>query len=298
MKSPASGYVSQILKGNETAEDWINKADSILNLEDLAGEASELNSIRSDLSDVLHDSDIGIDADIADWEEILDSISFMEQTVDMLSDETLATTTKFNTAHYAAYNFDCFIKPDGDASITGTDFKSIHGAKSPDSEYIITGIEGNGAVVKVEVLMAHIFILGNMLSDYADEKIRNTMYAIACVISDIIFAISEGTVNIDPRIIQVGLTFYLALVQGIKDVWDIVQGNRATFFGYEDVDMVTMGYRDILYLLALCTPEEDMLERSVEILQRDYGDICTGISLEADFRGHVYTLEKSYQLYQ
>ena len=298
MQSPASSYVSKILSGNETAEEWINKAGDILNIEDLVEETDGINSIRSDINDMLHDSDLGIDIDIEDWESLLGTVSFMEHAVGILQDESLATTTKFNTSHYCAYNFDCWLPPDGDCSITGTEFKYIHGEKKADCEYIITGLDRVPAVLEVETIMCHIFVLGNILKDYADEKIRNTLYAIAVVISEIITAISEGTVKIDPKIIAFGLTVYVAMVQGLKDLWDILQGDRAVFFDYDGVDMITLSYRDILYLMAVCTPEEELLQRSVEILTRDYGNLYTGIELEAEFRGTTYTLEKSYQLYQ
>ena len=298
MQSPAAGYVSKIIGGDETAEQWIGKAGELLNLEELISEADGLNSIRYEFSSAMYDSDIGLDVDIADWEAVLNSLAFMEKSVEMLSDESLATTTKFNTAHYCAYNFDCWIPPKGDGSITGTEFKSIHGDKKADSEYIITGLDKNAAVFKVELVMAHILTLGNFLKDYADEKIRNTLYAIASVISDIIYAISEGTVDIDPRIIQVGLTIYCAIAQGLKDVWDIMNGDRAVFFDYDGVDMITMSYRDFLYIMALSTPEEDLLDRCLEVLNRDYGTLYKGITLEADFRESTYSLGKSYQMYQ
>jgi len=298
MQSPAAGYLSKIMQGNETAEQWIEKAGELLNIEELISEADGLNNIRSDFSDALHDSDIGLDVDIEDWESIINTVSFLENAVEMLSDESLATTTKFNTAHYCAYNFDCWLPPTGDGSINGTEFKSIHGNKQADSEYIITGLDRVPAVFMVETIMCHIFVLGNFLKDYADEKIRNTIYAIAEVISAIIFAVSEGAADIDPRIIAFGLTIYVAIAQGLKDLWDILNGNRAVFFDYDGYKMITMSYRDILYLIALCTPEEELLDRSLEILSRDYGTLYKGITLEADFRGSTYSLSKSYQLYQ
>ena len=298
MQSPASGYLSQIIKGDETAEEWIGKAGDLLNIDELLEEASGLNSIRSEFSDAIHDSDIGIDVDVADWEEILQTMSALESATESVTDASLATTAKFNTSHYCAYNFDCWIAPDGDASINGTEFKSIHENKQADAEYIITGLGAFPAVMKTEIMISHVLVLANVLKDYANETIRNTIYAIACVISEIIFAVSEGTVNIDPRIIAVGLTIYCAIVQAIKDLWSIVKGQRAVIFEYEGVNMVTFNYRDFLYLFSLCTPEEELLERSLEVLNRDYGTLYKGITLEADFRGNTYSLEKSYQIYE
>ena len=62
--------------------------------------------------------------------------------------------------------------------------------------------------------------------------------------------------------------------------------------------MVTFSYRDFLYLFALCTPVEELLERSHAVLERDYGELYKGITLEADFRGDAYSVTKSYQLYE
>ncbi len=298
MKSPAAGYVSEMIKGSETVEEWFNKAGGVINIEDYLDESDDLNAIKSDFNDVIHESDLGIDVDIADWEGILNTVSFIESVVDTASDESMGTMSKFTTAHYCAYNFDCWIPPEGDASINGTLFKSIHGSRCADSEYIITGMEKNSAVFSIEFMILHVLILGNYLKDYADEKIRNTIYAISEVISMIIYAVSEGAADIDPRIIAAGLTLYVAMVQALKGFFDILQGQRATFFEYDGKKMITLNYRDFLYLLALTKSEDDMLGRTLEVLTRDYGDLYKGLTLEADFRGSTYSIGKCYQLYE
>ena len=145
--------------------------------------------------------------------------------------------------------------------------------------------------------MVHVLIGSAMLKDYADEKFRNTMYAIAEVLSDIIFAISEGTINIDPRIIQAGLTFYCAIFQSMKEFWTVVKGGRAVIFEYDGQKIVTYNYRDFLFLFCLLVPEDKLLERALSVLERDYGELYKGITLEADFRGNTYQITKSYRLY-
>ena len=44
---------------------------------------------------------------------------------------------------------------------------------------------------------------------------------------------SEGAADIDPRIIAAGLTLYVAMVQALKGFFDILHGQRATFFEYD-----------------------------------------------------------------
>ena len=298
LKSPAAGYVSEMIKGSESAEDWIDKANGVIDIEEYIEESDELDDIKSDFNSAIHDSDFGIDVDIADWEGILNTVSFMENVVDTVSEESMTPMSKFMTAHYCAYNFDCWLPPDGDASINGTQFKSIHGDKCADSEYIITGMEKNSAVLSIDFMILHILILGNYLKDYADEEIRNTIYAVADVISMIIYAVSEGSADIDPRIIAAGLTLYVAMVQALGGFFDIIQGQRATFFEYDGKKMITLSYRDFLYLLALVKPEDELIDRSLEVLTRDYGCLYKRIAIEADFKGSTYYLEKSYQLYE
>lgn len=298
MQSPAAGYVSDMIKGSEDASQWIGKAGEALNLDEILEQAADLDDIRADYKDTVKDIELDIDIDIDDWEDLLDTLSFLETTMDNLTDMSVPVMTKMNVSHYCAYNFDCCFAPDGDASITGTEFSSIHGDKQADAEYIITGLEDYPAIFKVEYLMVQVLIVSNMLKDYANEEFRNTMEVLGQIISTIISAVSEGTVNIDYRIIAAGLTYICASFQSIKDFYQVIKGQRAVIFEYEGEKMVTFSYRDFLYLFALCTPVEELLERSHAVLERDYGELYKGITLEADFRGDSYSVTKSYQLYE
>ena len=298
MQSPAAGYVSDMIKGSEDASQWIGKAGEALNLDEILEEAADLDDIRANYKDTVKDIELDIDIDIDDWEALLDTLSFLETTMDNLTDMSDPVMTKMNVSHYCAYNFDCCFAPDGDASITGTEFSSIHGDKQVDAECIITGLEDYPAIFKVEYLMVQVLIVSNMLKDYANEEFRNTMEVLGQIISTIISAVSEGTVNIDYRIIAAGLIYICASFQSIKDHYQVIKGQRAVIFEYEGEKMVTFSYRDFLYLFALCTPVEELLERSHAVLERDYGELYKGITLEADFRGDAYSVTKSYQLYE
>ncbi len=298
MQSPAAGYVSDMIKGSEDASQWIGKAGETLNLDEILEEAADLDDIRADYKDTVKEIELDIDIDIEDWEALLDTLSFLESTMDNLTDMSDPVMTKMNVSHYCAYNFDCCFAPDGDASITGTEFSSVHGDKQVDAECIITGLEDYPAIFKVEYLMVQVLIVSNMLKDYANEEFRNTMEVLGQIISTIISAVSEGTVNIDYRIIAAGLIYICASFQSIKDFYQVIKGQRAVIFEYEGEKMVTFSYRDFLYLFALCTPVEELLERSHAVLERDYGELYKGLTLEADFRGDTYSVTKSYQLYE
>ena len=298
MKSPAAKYVSDILKGSESATEWIQKAGNALNIDELTGEAEFIDSLSSDYKQAMKDYGIELDMDIAGWESFLKTISFLEK-LDFYTDEkSPGILEKLNVSHYCAYNFDCHFRPDGDSSLAGYDFNSIHGKKKADSEYIITGKGTYPAVLEVEFYIAHILIASCVLKDYANEQFRNTMEVIGRIISAIISAVSDGTVNIDYRLIAAGLTFFCAAVQAIKEFHAVLKGKRAVIFEYDNEKIVTFNYRDFLYIFCLCTPEDKLLDRSREILERDFGKLYKGLTLEADYGGNTYKLTKSYQLYE
>lgn len=298
MESPAADYVAQIIKGSDTAEQWISKAGDALNLDELLEEAANIDSLRQDYADSIRESGIGLDVDVANWEQFLDILSGMESFGNTLSDASFCTTTKFFTSHYCAYNFDCIMPQKGDTSLNGTSFDAIHGTTKADLEYIIAGDNDYFTLYGLHMKLIYILTAGNMLTDFADETYRNTINAISEVISIIISAVSEGAVNIDYRIIAVGITYYVALIQSIKDYLDLYKGERIVFFKYEDMDLIKFSYRDFMLLFCLFTPEEDLLKRSLHVLKRDYGTLYKGVRLEADFRGETYYVEKSYQLYE
>ena len=123
------------------------------------------------------------------------------------------------------------------------------------------------------------------------------MEVLGQVISAIILAVSEGSVDIDPRLIAAALTFCCAAFQTIPLFIKLTHGDRAVLLKYEDEKLITFNYRDILYLAALCAPTGTLLERMTKVLERDYGKLYKGIKIETDFRGSTYSLEKSYSLY-
>ena len=83
----------------------------------------------------------------------------------------------------------------------------------------------------------------------------------------------------------------------MKEFWTVVKGGRAVIFEYDGQKIVTYNYRDFLFLFCLLVPEDKLLERALSVLERDYGELYKGITLEADFRGNTYQITKSYRLY-
>ena len=297
MQSPAAGYLVKIIGGSESAEEWIKKAGDTLNIDDLAKEAADMDSISKEYKNAVKDFGIDIKLDMENFDALLKTMSKLEKGVSIVSDSSDAVFTKFSVSHYCAYNFDCHMRPKGDTSINGSDFRAIHGNSRADSEYIITGHDKVRAVAEIELMMYHVLLLSNILTDLANEKFRNTMEVLGQIISAIIKAVSEGSVNIDPQLIAAALLVCCAGFQTIPDFTKIIQGERVNIFEYEGEKMVTFNYRDFLYLYALCVPTDTLLERGITILEKDYGKLYKGIKIETDFRGSTYSVEKTYSLY-
>ena len=63
----------------------------------------------------------------------------------------------------------------------------------------------------------------------------------------------------------------------------------------DELDLFTVGKLEFL------RPDEENFPAFAlagEVLERDYGELYKGLTLEADFRGNTYSVTKSYQLYE
>ena len=116
-------------------------------------------------------------------------------------------------------------------------------------------------------------------------------------LSAIIAAVSEGSVDIDYRIITVALIVLLATFKAGKDIVALRKGERVTLVKVKDKDLITAGYRDFLFLFMQAVPDETMEKRALTILTRDFGDLYTGITGTADTGLKKISVSRSYALY-
>jgi hypothetical protein len=200
-------------------------------------------------------------------------------------------------ANYFSYNFDCSLKQDLDSSINGTDFKDIHSKNKDDTEYILTGLTGNKAFAAVNFLMLQVLTGTNFMRDYTDKEYRTKVDCVSKVISAIIAAISEGSVDIDYRIITVALIVLIATFKAGKDIQTLRKGERVALYEKNGKKIVTAGYRDLLFLFMQAVPDDLMLERGLQILRRDYGELYTGLTATADTGFKKISVTRSYVLY-
>lgn len=296
--SPAAGYVTDIIQGAEKLSSWLEKAGEKLKIDEFKKEIGFFDSLKKKIEGNDNDlKDLSFNISIKD---IKPAIKLFEGLIDLhetLGKNSFMLMSHIYEADYFAYNFDCYLKQDIDSSIKGTGFSDIHSKNQDDSEYILTGLTGNKSIAAVNFLMLQVLTGTNFLRDYSDKEYRTKVDAVAKVISAIIAAISEGSVEIDYRIITVALIVLIATFKAGKDIQVLRDGERVALYEKSGKKAVTAGYRDFLFLFMQAVPDEIMQERALLILRRDYGELYSGITATADTGIKKISVTRSYVLY-
>lgn len=296
--SPAAGYVTEIIQGAEKISSWIEKAGEKLKIDDLKKEIKIFDTLKKQLDGKDNDlEDLSFNISIKDIKPAIQLFEGMMDLHETLGKNSFKLVSHIYEANYFSYNFDCSLKQELDSSINGTDFKDIHSKNKDDTEYILTGLTGTKALAAVNFLMLQVLTGTNFLRDYTDKEYRTKVDAVAKVISAIIAAVSEGSIDIDYRIITVALIVLIATFKAGKDIQTLRKGERVALYEKNGKKVVTAGYRDLLFLFMQAVPDDLMLERGLQILRRDYGELYTGLTATADTGFKKISVTRSYVLY-
>ena len=296
--SPAAGYVTEIIQGAEKISSWIEKAGEKLKIDDLKKEIKIFDTLKKQLEGKDNDlEDLSFNISIKDMKPAIQLFEGMMDLHEALGKNSFKLVSHIYEANYFSYNFDCSLKQEQDSSINGTDFKDIHSKNKDDTEYILTGLTGTKALAAVNFLMLQVLTGTNFLRDYTDKEYRTKVDAVAKVISAIIAAVSEGSVDIDYRIITVALIVLIATFKAGKDIQTLRKGERVALYEKNGKKVVTAGYRDLLFLFMQAVPDDLMLDRGLQILRRDYGELYTGLTATADTGFKKISVTRSYVLY-
>ena len=209
--------------------------------------------------------------------------------------------------HYAAYNFDCvfeeFHESENesfeDVSFNGTSFTEIHGSNQCDLEYILTGIEGEGALLVITPIIHKLLLIEEFLVAITNEKLMKVL-KICGEIMYIIMSLCDCPI---PAEVWTYIFAY-RWAQGGCDSKTILimSGNYIDIFDFESLPEplnkgLHVNYRDILYGLLAFIPNDYKEERICEILNRDYDDFYCGIELKSTYMNSNYYFSESYALY-
>ena len=243
-----------------------------------------------------------------------DCLSDAMNTLDSLMDTDLpdiADNLLIN--EYAVSFMDSCVKEnvDGDRSepesnILGVPYNSIHGAGNTDLEYVLTGIDNGIASQGIaRKLLLDTRTVINLAAFLIDSEKMNRAKEIGTVLSGVILAVSLGTVEISPEMLQYVVLLVWAEGQAVADMNDLTAGKGVPLLNHSALDdeeivkdLIMTDYRDYLRIYLLIVPTEWKLSRMLTILKRDSGgSIYTGVRIHVEYMNRSYQMEDSYDAY-
>ena len=296
--SKASSYLTEILNGAAKLEEILSNIDENIDISGILENEEIFDTFRQGLKDDkndLKDTDINISLGDSGW--MIRSLNAFKEYNDHCSDIGQLAGMQLYSAHYAAYNFDCRLPNEEDTSINGTPFSSMHGENEYDTEYLITGINGTAACASLNLLMHGALSGIEFLKLRQDKKFQSVITVVALVLCEVIAAISEGTVEIPPKAMEMFLTGLCASILAMEDVHKVNNGERISVFKENDTEFVKLGYRDFMFSFALLSPHQLTMPRMLEVLKRDYGEMFIAVTAVTDYGSYELDYARKYQLY-
>lgn len=300
--SEAAGYLEDLLTGASSIAEWFVDASEIdedIASEDYRQEILDFAKFKKTVDKAdndLEDLDIGID--LTDMSSLLEGADKLIDVQYGLTDAVMNVTFHPACAYYAANNFDCVLSNDNDCSINGTKFSDIHEGNMLDAEYIMCGMDGRAGVVEVSALIFAVLLAVRAAENFADPELQATLTGISATISAVVLVISEGIVYIDPEILTTVMILIKSAAESVSALMDVLKGETFPLIQMDGMELVYVGYRDFLFLLMCLTLDDSMLTRMIEVLQRDFGELYTGVGAAGVYRGQEYSQEKIYLMYE
>jgi len=291
--SGAAPYIEEILSGAVDIESYLEESEDI----DFSG-LKNITSLIDDSNDDV--TSLGIEGNVFDLDLFTGNISRLETLVDTLSDKSSGNVDHPLIAHYAAYNFDCFLENGSDPSIIGIDFGKIHASNEYDSENILMGTSGAGGSAGVGIICGFtLFVISSVkfLEIYLNAEKRQMYENIAEIVAAILAVVSEGSVDINPDVLAVAIMIIVAMCKGLKGAKEVREGGKVPLLEIKDKEYVYLGYRDFMYALMLLVPDGYLLKRMNKVLVKDFGIFGTGIRVKTKYRGTNYDYTDTYDLY-
>ncbi|MBP5261664.1 MAG: hypothetical protein J6Z43_06025 [Clostridiales bacterium] len=297
--SGASSYLVDILSDSTDIEERLAQFAEQIDTGMFEQYIPALEQIRELLNDSEDDvTSFDPELKLTNMPYLIEGYSLLESMIDNGSSFVSGRMDHTLLAHYAAYNFDCAVDNVEDCSIIGTRFADIHEDNYFDSEYMITGLDGRFGFVSVTTLMFYLIFAKNFISEYGDPSKTALYESAAILVSTLISALSGFTVDIPVELMKLILIVAVSIGESVKEVSDCLAGGSVTMVEEEGMELVRLKYRDFLFLYLYCVPDSFLLSRMLTVLERDYGQLCTGICLVTEYRGTSYDITKRYALYE
>lgn len=297
MNSGASDVLMDIIDGVSTASEEIAQYASELGIEDISEYIDDLSEFI-DMFDQLGDDgpDIGGGYSPRDMtfgiEAVTDLYNMMDSTADIISGPVFHGFA----VNYAGYNFDCVL--DDDHALDGTSFTQFHEGDLTDTEYILTGLEGNEGLAATCFLVFQFLFVIDVVKTVTDPEKMEWIDGIATVLSALIEIISLGTIPATPEVCKAVIIIYVAQLSAKLDLSSLISGERITLIEIGSLPAIDIGYREIVNVYMNFIPDSVLLTRMTEIINRDFpGKVC-GVSLGTIYNGNEITYSRTYDIYE
>lgn len=295
--SPASGLLGRIIAGGADISEAIAAAIELLGLDESSYEVQMFLNLISSLGAVNNDSlNIGNGFDPSDIGFIFNLLEFNSSFFDFGTQINETFLIHGCLSDYAANNFDCMLEED--TALDGTPFNAFHPDNESDAEYILTGLEGFPGRALTDYYIFSALFVKNLAYDLADPQTREIVVPVAEVLSAVIAALSAGTVILPPEVYELVIVIIIAEIESVTELITVLDGGEVPFLSVGETDIVTMDYRGFLTVFMNLVPDDILLARMLEIINRDFPDYCTGIVVEADYNADSLSYEAIYELYQ
>ena len=294
--SSASDVIGRIIDGGLTvAQDVLDALEELGIGVDSAGYQFFVNLISS-LGQIRNSSpDAGNDFNPSDMGFISSSI---QSVIDMYegSSELIADYMLHPyLVDYAAYNFDTRLL--NDTTINGYEFTTFHQDNLSDTEYILTGLEGTLANLVSYYAVYSLLLVENIAFILLDSSSREIISASGEVLSVIVTAISGGSVPLPPIVYEIIVVLIWAAVNAYTNSLTLLSGGSVTFIEINGIEALSLSYRDCMNTLLFYIPDNLLLDRITNIINRDFPDYITGVTIESDYGMRTLHYESRYDLY-
>ena len=210
--------------------------------------------------------------------------------------------------HYASYNFDCVIPQQNDEgelideSLQGGAFAQIHDSNCFDVEYIMSGSSGLPSIVYCGQIIYCTVQISNIVQCLLDPERMSIVNGIAEIIDAIVIVLTGGVLALPPELYSFIIVNFMVLPETISNMIDLYDGEGIALFDFLPLpdgisDVVQVGYRDILCFFMFFVPDSVVLERMMNVISRDYGELSIGMSFSYNQAGQMHTFEDGYQMY-
>lgn len=298
--SDASGMLRSIIDGSHdvagTLAEYSEESEETIEQSDINSFDGLMDSFDNIIGGNLNPDD-GFDP--SDIGFIYDAVSFMNGLYDGTSDVIEDYLFHPFLAHYAAYNFDCALDNDIDFAIDGTSFNEFHEGNQLDSEYIMTGIQGEGAGNRMNIYSYIVLFINRIINTYNDPEARAIIDIIATILSIVISVISFGVVSLPESVYRAVIIVIYSAVLAKSDLDSLLEGEKVTVGAVGNFDGIQMGYRDFMFVFMFFHWNETLLERIRDVLMLDFPNHVVKVTVTASSNTRSdYVINKEYELYE